>query len=164
MTIRQLTSKRDWAARRVSALVVAAVVFLTACDGDSGSPCCDSLPQNGLYATFELGNEQFHTSITSADGMARAQALWAGTSAAGIVTGHLICKPTVWNSPWSWYLDPPSVSFAEVTIEACQATPGYIESNCATFAAINGQYCAAGAHMTALRDCNADPTCPPVPH
>jgi hypothetical protein len=25
------------------------------------------------------------------------------------------------NAPWSWHLDPASISFAEVTIEACQS-------------------------------------------
>ena len=25
------------------------------------------------------------------------------------------------NSPWTWHLDPASISFAEITIEACQS-------------------------------------------
>ena len=33
------------------------------------------------------------------------------------------------NAPWHWHIDPATVSFAEITIEACQATPSYIEQN-----------------------------------
>jgi hypothetical protein len=30
------------------------------------------------------------------------------------------------NAPWSWHLDPASISFAEVTIEACQTAASAI--------------------------------------
>jgi hypothetical protein len=33
------------------------------------------------------------------------------------------------NAPWTWHIDPASVSFAEVTIEACQTTASAVEED-----------------------------------
>jgi hypothetical protein len=33
------------------------------------------------------------------------------------------------NAPRNWHLDPASIHFAEVTIEACQSTPQFLEDN-----------------------------------
>ncbi len=33
------------------------------------------------------------------------------------------------NAPWHWYLDPTTVSFAQVTIEACQTGAAGVEDN-----------------------------------
>jgi len=42
-------------------------------------------------------------------------------SGPGFVTGVLIKQSAAYNPPWSYYLDPSTITFAEVTIEACQA-------------------------------------------
>lgn len=33
------------------------------------------------------------------------------------------------NAPWSWHLDPASIAFAEVTIEACQTRASGVEED-----------------------------------
>jgi hypothetical protein len=139
------------------------VALVVSCGYDSAGPCCEGVPQNGgLYATFKVGEEQFHASITNPDGMAEARALWAGTSNARIPNAPLICSPEDWNSPWSWHMDPESLRFAEAAIEVCDGTPSYVEANCATFGV--GRYCPWGAEMTELRDCGVSLKCPAVPH
>lgn len=142
-------------------LVSIALLTLSACGGDDGSPsCCSALPQSGLYATFEVVDETFRASITDPDGMAEARALWSGESSANIPNGLLACTPTGWNEPWSWHLVPDSIRFAEVTIEVCDGAPNYIEANCSTF---GERYCPWSAQMTQLRDCDAGADCPLVP-
>ncbi|MFA5940498.1 MAG: hypothetical protein WC809_14160 [Sinimarinibacterium sp.] len=138
-----------------------AALLLAACDDDGDADaCCDPLPQQGLYATFSVGDETFSASITDPDGMEEARALWAGTSNANIPNGELACAPAAWNEPWSWHLRPESIRFAEVTTEVCDGTPSYVDANCASFGA---RYCPWSAELTALRDCDADPSCPDVP-
>jgi hypothetical protein len=48
------------------------------------------------------------------------------------VVGRLRRGDGGFNAPWSWHFDPDDpadISFAEVTIEECQATPGYVEEH-----------------------------------
>jgi len=145
--------------RTVSLVILA--VMLTSCGGDGVvPPCCQSLPSSGLYATFvTLGQEHFHASITNPEGMSEARALWAGTSNARIPNALLVCMPEPWNAPWSWYMDPEDLRFAEVTLDLCQAPPSYVEANCGSF----GRYCPASANLVDLRDCDAGSACPRVP-
>ncbi|MEQ1440635.1 hypothetical protein AAG565_14855 [Fontimonas sp. SYSU GA230001] len=138
-----------------------AVLVLAACGGGDGRDvCCAPLPQSGLYATFSVGNETFSAAITDADGKAEARALWAGTSSAGIPNGELRCTAAAWNAPWSWHLAPDTIRFADVTTEVCDGTPSYVDAHCADF---GPRYCPWSAQLTALRDCDADPSCPDVP-
>jgi hypothetical protein len=51
---------------------------------DDGPSACPALPVGGLYATFTVGADLFHASITNAAGIAGALALWHGTSTAAI--------------------------------------------------------------------------------
>ena len=51
------------------------------------------------------------------------------------------------NSPWGWHLDPASIAFPEVTIEACQATPEYIEETLDYWISF-GQVCIMGYVLT----------------
>jgi len=151
------------AMKRIGKVFVALITIavLASCSDDSGS-CCKGLPQNGgLYATFDAAGEQFHASITSANGIAEARALWAGSSSARIPDSALICDAVDWNSPWSWHMDPENLRFAEIAIEICDGTPSYVEANCKTFG--GGRYCPWSAQMVELRDCDASPECPAVP-
>jgi len=47
------------------------------------------------------------------------------------------------NGPWSWHLDPTTIAFPEVTIEACQATPEFIEQTLDYWITF-GQVCISG--------------------
>ena len=152
------------AMRRIGKLFVALITIavLASCSDDSGS-CCKGLPQNGgLYATFDATGEQFHASITNANGIAEARALWTGSSSPRFPASPLICDAVDWNSPWSWHMDPENLRFAEIAAEICDGTPSYVEANCKTFG--GGRYCPWSAQMVELRDCDAGPECPSVPH
>jgi hypothetical protein len=47
------------------------------------------------------------------------------------------------NAPWGWHLDPATIAFPEITIEACQATPEYIEQTLDYWITF-GQVCISG--------------------
>lgn len=80
-----------------------------------------SVEPQGARFTFRdpLTQDLVRLEITNAGGRQEAEALlqsgqerWAiGTPRRG--NGGF-------NSPWTWHLDPASISFAEITIEACQ--------------------------------------------
>ena len=84
--------------------------------------CSDSTDPGGATFVFRdpLTQDVVRLEITNAEGIEQAEALlqsgeaqWAlGTPRRG---------DGGFNSPWTWHLDPASITFAEVTIEACQA-------------------------------------------
>jgi hypothetical protein len=133
--------------------------------GEDGAPppsdatACGALPGSGVYATFRVGNDVFHVSITNANGINQAIALWRGQSMAKIPVGAVECGNGTFNCGWSWRMKPDTVQFAEVTIEVCDGTPSYVQDHCADFAR---SYCPWGAELTELRDCRTDPSCPLV--
>lgn len=46
-----------------------------------------------------------------------------------IVAGTIIKQPVYYNSPWSYHLDPKSITFTEVAAEVCDASIRYLEDN-----------------------------------
>jgi len=133
---------------------------------DSNAPpsdtgACSALPAAGVYATFRVVSDVFQASITNTTGIDQALALWRGQSQAKIPVGQLECGNGTYNCGWTWRMSPASITFAEVTIEVCDATPSYVQGNCASFP--NGTYCPWSAELIDLRDCRTQPSCPPVP-
>ena len=126
----------------------------------SDGAACTPLPSAGVYATFRVVSDVFHAPITNANGIDQAIALWRGQSKANIPTGQLECANGTYNCGWTWRMNPASITFAEITIEVCDATPSYVQNNCASFP--NGQYCPWSAELIALRDCRTDSSCPAV--
>ena len=51
-----------------------------------------------------------------------------------LVTGAIIKRPVYYNSPWHFYLDPKTISFADGAVEVCDASIRYLENN------LNGAY------------------------
>jgi hypothetical protein len=51
------------------------------------------------------------------------------SNAPKIVMGTLIKQPVYYNSPWSYHLDPKSISFSDGAIELCDASMRYLEEN-----------------------------------
>lgn len=51
------------------------------------------------------------------------------TGARKIVTGTIIKQPVYYNTPWSYYLDPKSISFSESGAEVCDATIENLEEH-----------------------------------
>lgn len=133
---------------------------------DTASPpsdagACGMLPASGVYATFRVVNDVFRASITNPTGIDQALALWAGKSQAKIPVGILECGNGALNCGWTWSMTPSSITFAELTIEVCDATPSYVQGNCSSFP--DGRYCPWSAELTELRDCRTQATCPIVP-
>jgi hypothetical protein len=134
---------------------------------DSNTPpsdagACSALPTAGVYATFRVVSDVFHASITNPSGIDQALALWHGQSQAKIPVGQLECNNGTYNCGWTWRMSPASITFAEVTIEVCDATPSYVQGNCASFP--NATYCPWSAELIELRDCRTQTSCPAVPH
>jgi len=60
------------------------------------------------------------------------------------VMGTVIPKPVEYNSPWSWHLEPKSISFFEMAMEVCDANVQYLEkhlSKIGTDFLPNGHWC-----------------------
>ena len=51
------------------------------------------------------------------------------SGASKIVSGTIIKQPVYYNAPWSYYLDPKSITFTEIGTEVCDATIRYLEDN-----------------------------------
>jgi hypothetical protein len=47
------------------------------------------------------------------------------------VTGLVVAEAVPYNKPWSFHLDPTSISFAEMSIEVCDAATTYVEEHLA---------------------------------
>ena len=101
-----------------------------------------------LLATFQVSSETFHAVIANPTGIDQALMLWSGRSDASVPAGLLVAKPVSWNQPWSWHLDPASIVFGEVTIEACDALPSFVEQNLGTF---GNRYCPWPAVLVGLQ-------------
>ena len=69
--------------------------------------------------TFNVANEVFRVSLTSAEQIAAARAAQNG-GRAKIPNGRIVSGMQV-NTGWSWHLE--DVSFAETTIEICDGRP-----------------------------------------
>ena len=63
--------------------------------------------------------------ITNTEGLQQAEALLVSGSARWAI-GTIRSGDGGFNGPWSWHLDPATVTFAEVTIEACQTAASAI--------------------------------------
>ena len=127
----------------------------------SDAGACSPLPATGVYATFRVVSDVFYASITNPTGIDQALALWAGKSQAKIPVGQLECSNGTYNCGWTWRMSPATITFAEITIEVCDATPSYVQGNCASFP--NGSYCPWSAELIELRDCRTQASCPVVP-
>jgi hypothetical protein len=118
---------RDW----IVALLVASTTLLTsACD--DGTP---TQPSTGAVVTFQVANETFRVSLTSADQVAAARAAQNG-GRARIPNGRIVSGMQV-NTGWSWHLE--DVTFAESTIELCDGRPSDVERQGSAFG--GGRFC-----------------------
>lgn len=111
------------------------------------------MPADSVYAEFQVGSETFNAWITDAGGIDEALSLWDGDTQASIPSGMLVWQPTPWNAPWSWYLDPSSVTFAARTAEFCDGTPSYVQESGPSF---GNQFCPWTAVLVNLEDVNGD--------
>jgi hypothetical protein len=110
---------------RQSSLLVAIMVILAACQNakDSGT------------AYFKVAGateaDTFVIALTDPTLIAEARAEAAGQEPVKHVTGLVVAEAASYNAPWSFHLDPASISFAEMSIEVCDAATSYVEEHLA---------------------------------
>lgn len=118
-----------------------------------GTPVSVSTPlRGGVLATFDVVGEPLHIWTQRSDTIAQWFDLLGGNSTANIPNGPLLSGPGAGghNAPYSWHFDPTEVTMAELAIEACDATPTYVEENPDQFFQIG--YCPWSADLTSLAD------------
>jgi hypothetical protein len=120
--------------RARDSIVVAAGLFVIL-----GASACDdstpSAPSASAVVTFNVANEVFRVSLTSAEQIAAARAAQNG-GRAKIPNGRIVSGTQV-NTGWSWHLE--DVSFAEATIEVCDGRPSDVERQGTAFG--GGRFC-----------------------
>jgi hypothetical protein len=107
----------------------------------------------GALATFRVGGDRFRLWTTSPAAISGLKALRAGTSTASIPNGRVRRGPGIGrhNAPWHWHLDARDIQMAEVTTEACDGTPSYVESHVGEFVGTVKRYCPWAAKLVALK-------------
>lgn len=92
--------------------------------------CGDSTGPDAARFTFRdpVTQDVVRLEITNEEGLAQAEDLLSsGTAMWAIGTPRR--GDGGFNSPWPWHIDPASVTFAEVTIEACQTAMSAIDDD-----------------------------------
>ena len=94
---------------------------------------CQSASDSGT-AYFKVAGateaDTFVIALTDPVTIAEARALASGQGSKH-VTGLVVAEAVPYNKPWSFHLDPTSISFAEMSIEVCDAATTYVEEHLA---------------------------------
>lgn len=105
------------------------LLLLTMLAGLSG---CHSASEPGT-TYFKLAGatdaDTFVIALTDPAVIAEARAQANGHEPSKHVTGLVIAEAVSYNAPWSFHLDPASISFAEMSIEVCDAATSYVEEH-----------------------------------
>ena len=95
---------------------------------------CQSTKDSGT-AYFKVAGateaDTFVIALTDPATIAEARALASGQEPSKHVTGLVVSEAVPYNAPWSFHLDPASISFAEMSIEVCDAATTYVEEHLA---------------------------------
>ena len=96
----------------------------------AGLACSDSSGPEAARFVFRdpVTQDVVRLEITNAEGLAQAEDL-LGSGEARWALGTLKRGDGGFNGPWSWHIDPATVTFAEVTIEACQTAMSAIDDD-----------------------------------
>ena len=108
----------------------------------------------GVLATFDVHGEEFRIWITNEETIQQILDLQQGKSQATIPNGRIQRGPGQGdhNAPWSWHLDPDDIHMAEVTIELCDGTPSFVESELEYFLDTVKRYCAWSSRLVQVQD------------
>jgi hypothetical protein len=125
----------------VKRIVLIAATVLLALTG-----CAPQAPQP-VVATFQVaGDETFKVELATPELIDHAKQLLAGKEVAAIPNGTVVRNDPGVNAPWSWHIDPATLSFADATIEVCDGLPSYVEDGTVT----SDQYCPWSAKVIAV--------------
>ena len=98
----------------------------------AGLSGCHSASEPGT-TYFKLAGatdaDTFVIALTDPAVIAEARAQANGHEPSKHVTGLVITEAVSYNAPWSFHLDPASISFAEMSIEVCDAATSYVEEH-----------------------------------
>jgi hypothetical protein len=143
----QLLIRQRPTARGV-AFAALAVLAVSACGDDDDADDSGSQPVEApAVATFEVaGSEQYKIELVTDDLVDHARRLLAGEEIAAIPLGRVVRNDPSVNTPWSWHVDPSSLTFADVTIEVCDGLPSHVEGGLITSA----DFCPWSAEVIAL--------------
>ena len=106
-------------------LLLAAIIALSSCHSTSD--------QRTAYFKVAGATEAdtFVIALTDPATIAEARALASGQEPSKHVTGLVVAEVVPYNAPWSFHLDPASISFAEMSVEVCDAATSYVEEHLA---------------------------------
>ena len=108
-----------------TSLILAALVSLFGCHG---------VPDSDI-AYFKIAGatevDAFVIALNDPAVIAEARAQAGGQEPVKHVTGIVVPEVAPYNAPWSFHLDPASISFAEMSIEVCDAATSYVEAHLA---------------------------------
>jgi hypothetical protein len=127
--------------RKLFALAVTAAI-------SAAAVACAPARTPMTIATFAVGAERFHIVVRDAALLDQLRRWERGEPVPRIPNGRIARGAGVGdhNRPWSWHLDPDDIHLADVTIEICDATPGFVEQNLDDFMTI-GRYCPWNAEL-----------------
>jgi hypothetical protein len=105
--------------------LLATMIFVAACQS----------AQETETAYFKVAGasegDTFVIALTDPALIAEARAQASGQEPVKHVTGIVVPEVAPYNAPWSFHLDPASISFAEMSIEVCDAATSYVEAHLA---------------------------------
>lgn len=107
-------------------LLLAAIALLSGCQSAKDQPGT---------AYFEVAGptdaDTFVIALADPATIAEARAMASGEAPSKHVTGLVVAEAVPYNAPWSFHLDPDSISFFEMSIEVCDAATTYVEEHLA---------------------------------
>ena len=103
-------------------ILCAASLACVSCDDSTG-------PENARFVFRDpVTQDVVRLDITNAEGLAQAGGL-LGSGEGRWALGTPKRGDGGFNAPWTWHIDPATVTFAEVTIEACQTAMSAIDDD-----------------------------------
>ena len=103
-------------------MLAAALLACTSCDDSTG-------PESPRFVFRDpVTQDVVRLTITNAEGRAQAEDLLASGEARWAL-GTPKRGDGGFNAPWTWHIDPATVTFAEITIEACQTRMSAIDDD-----------------------------------
>jgi hypothetical protein len=85
--------------------------------------------------TFEVAgyaDETYKIELATPELIEHVKQIMAGDDVALIPNGLVVRDDPSVNAPWSWHIDPASLTFADVTTEVCDGLPSYVEDGTVT--------------------------------
>lgn len=94
------------------------------------SICAQQSDPQEAYFIFDNppAPETFVIKLTDPQRIQQAREILA-TGTRKIVAGTIIKQPVYYNSPWTYHLDPKSITFTDFAAEVCDATIRYLDDN-----------------------------------